>query len=68
MDGWEITKVEFDGGTMSAPAFLTLTFEDGLRIWVQGKKAKKFAAVYREGDIIDVDWLLEQAEWHWITD
>lgn len=48
-----ITKVAFDPGTMSAPAFFDIWLENGEHVMIQGKAAKKAALKYKEGDDYD---------------
>lgn len=46
----KIVKMKFDGGSLSAPAFLDIELEDGTMIMLKGKVAKRVNARYKEGD------------------
>lgn len=53
-----IEEMDYDGGTISAPAFLTLGIRDAdgemWRFELKGKKAKRVHANYKIGDVYDV--------------
>lgn len=46
----KIERIEFDAGTMSAPAFLDIYLEGGRRITMMGKDAKRNKNKYKVGD------------------
>lgn len=46
----KITEMKYDAGTLSAPAFLDITVEDGRVYHLKGKQAKREFKQYKVGD------------------
>lgn len=46
----KIVRIEYDPGTMSAPAFTDIYTEDGQRMAYQGKQANRMHKKYKVGD------------------
>lgn len=46
----KITAIKYDEGTLSAPAFLDITVEDGRVYHLKGKQAKREFKQYKVGD------------------
>lgn len=42
-----VAEAKYDPGTISAPAFYNITFEDGRRLLLRGKDAKRAFKKYR---------------------
>lgn len=51
----KIVRKQYDGGTISAPAFLDLWLENGDHWKFNGKEAKKLNGLYNQGDDFPVD-------------
>lgn len=55
-----VTKVTYDPGTISAPAWIDVWLEDGTHWWKKGKAAKRASTSIKVGDYVDPI----MAEWH----